>query len=66
MSYFLNNLLKIRTPSNLVLINLAIVEFILAFVGVPMDVLPLLEEKWAPGKNICIATGTVVTTAGNK
>ena len=57
-------MLQIRTPSNLLLINLAVVEFLLAFVGVPMDVLSLLRDGWGPGKELCILTGTVVTTSG--
>ena len=56
--------LQIRTPSNLLLINLAVVEFLLAFVAVPMDVLSLLNDGWGPGKEVCITTGTVATTSG--
>ena len=63
-SNFPNLIYKIRTPSNLVLINLAVVEFLIASVGVPMDVLPLLDNEWIPGQNWCVATGTVVTTSG--
>ena len=55
---------KIRTPSNLILINLALAEFLIAIVGVPMDVFPLLNGEWIPGEYWCIATGTVVTTSG--
>ena len=55
---------KIRTPSNLILINLALAEFLIAIVGVPMDVFPLLNGEWIPGECWCIATGTVVTTSG--
>ena len=46
------------------LINLAVAEFLIAFVGVPMDVLPLLHDKWIPEKDLCIITGTIVTTTG--
>ena len=46
------------------LINLALAEFLIAFVGVPMDVLPLLHDKWVPEKDLCITTGTIVTTTG--
>ena len=61
---FSNLIYQIQTPSNLVLINLAVVEFLIAFVGVPMDVLPLLDNEWIPGQNWCVATGIVVTTSG--
>ena len=57
-------ILKIRTPSNLILVNLALAEFLIAIVGVPMDVFPLLNGEWIPGEYWCIATGTVVTTSG--
>ena len=57
--------LQLRTPANAVLINLTLVEFLMAFVGVPMEVLPLLQDGWGPGKEVCIVTGTVVTTSGN-
>ena len=57
--------IQLRTPANAVLINLTLVEFLMAFVGVPMEVLPLLQDGWGPGKEVCIVTGTVVTTSGN-
>ena len=39
-------------------------EFILACVGVSMDVLALLNHEWGLGKVVCVATGTLVTTSG--
>ena len=57
--------IQLRTPANAVLINLTLVEFLMAFVGVPTEVLPLFQDGWGPGKEVCIVTGTVVTTSGN-
>jgi len=56
--------LQIRTPYNLILINLAVVEFLLAFFGVSMDVLALIQDGWQYGKDLCMAQGALVTTAG--
>ena len=56
--------LQIRTPFNLILINLAVAEFLIAFVGVSMDVLSLVQDGWELGKEVCIITGTLVTTSG--
>ena len=44
--------------------NLALAEFLLALVGIPMDILPLHTDAWTVGKEACITTGVVVTTAG--
>jgi hypothetical protein len=54
----------VRTPYNLILINLAAVEFLIAIVGAPLDVLALLKEEWVLGKGICVLSGSVVTTCG--
>ena len=56
--------LQVRKPYNLVLINLAIVEFILAAIGLPLDIFALVKKGWILGKNICIISGSLVTTAG--
>ena len=55
---------QIRTPYNLILINLAGVELLIALVGVSMDVLSLLHDGFAFGKIACITTGTLATTSG--
>ena len=57
-------ILQIRTPYNLILVNLAVVEFLLAFFGVSMDVLALIQDGWQYGKDLCMAQGALVTTAG--
>ena len=53
-----------RTPFNLILVNLAIVEFLLSCVGVSTDVAALLNDGWALGKLVCYTTGSISTTAG--
>ena len=40
------------------------VEFILSLVGLPVDVLALITRKWILGKNLCVVSGSVVTTCG--
>ena len=61
---FTVNELQIRSPYNLLLINLAFVEFLIAFVGIPLDVWSLIQQEWGLGKNICIISGATVTTCG--
>ena len=55
---------SVRTPYNALVLNLAFVEFVLAFVGVTLDVQALVQNGWVLGKNICIASGALVTTSG--
>ena len=57
-------LIQVRKPYNLILINLAMVEFVLSLVGLPIDVLALITRKWILGKNLCVVSGSVVTTCG--
>ena len=57
-------LIQVRKPYNLILINLAMVEFVLSIVGLPIDVLALITRKWILGKNLCVVSGSVVTTCG--
>ena len=54
------NILK---PYNLLLVNLAFVELIIAVVGVPFDIIPLLHNGWRLGNLACTGTGAVVSTA---
>ena len=53
-----------RKPDNLVLINLAVTELILAAVGIPLDINALMKEGWVLGKFACVFSGGLVTTAG--
>ena len=39
-------------------------EFLIAMVGVPLDVIALANEEWGLGKYICISSGVLVTTSG--
>ena len=61
---FFGILIQVRKPYNLILINLAMVEFVLSLVGLPIDVLALITRKWILGKNLCVVSGSVVTTCG--
>ena len=53
-----------QQPYNLMLVNLTCVELILALIGIPFDVLALLQNGWRLGKDVCIIAGTLVTTSG--
>ena len=53
-----------QTPYNLILINLAFVELIMAMVGASSDVIALIQNGWKIGKLACIAEGVLVNTAG--
>ena len=55
---------QIRTPYNAVLANLAVAEFVLAFLGVSLDVLAAVQGGWRFGKAACIVTGAMVTQVG--
>ena len=55
---------SIRTPYNLIVLNLAFVELLLASVGVPADVQALIYRGWTLGKISCAMNGMLVTTCG--
>ena len=55
---------KNRAPYNLIVLNLTIAEFAIAFFGITLDVQALVNSGWLLGKTLCVATGTLVTTAG--
>ena len=55
---------SIRTPYNVIVLNLAFVEFLLAGVGVPADVQALIHRGWTLGTITCAINGIVVTTCG--
>ena len=46
------------------LINLAFVEFILAFIGVSFDVISMANDGWKLGRTVCIVAGMLTTTSG--
>ena len=48
---------SVRTPYNAVVLNLVFVEFVLACVGVTLDVQAILQHGWVIGKNMCIISG---------
>ena len=56
--------LQIRTPYNVILINLAGVELVIAMLGVSMDVSSLVRDGFAYGRIACEVTGAAVTTSG--
>ena len=51
-------------PYNLLLVNLTCAELILASIGIPFDVMALLQNGWRFGKDICIVVGALATTSG--
>ena len=55
---------KKQTSYNLTLINLAFVELVIATCGVSLDVTSLIKNGWVLGSDICIISGTIVTTSG--
>ena len=55
---------KKQTSYNLTLINLALVELVIATCGVSLDVTSLIKNGWVLGSDICIISGTIVTTSG--
>ena len=55
---------SIRTPYNVIVLNLAFVELLLAGFGVPADVQALIHRGWTLGKITCAINGIVVTTCG--
>ena len=63
LRYFWNRRKNLQ-PYNLLLVNLTCAELILASVGIPFDVLALLQNGWRFGKDICIVVGALVTTSG--
>ena len=56
--------LQIRTPYNVILINLAVVELVIAMVGITMDVQSLIRDGFGFGRTACEGTGAAVTTSG--
>ena len=54
----------IRTPYNVIVINLAFADFVLASVGVTLDLYSLVQNGWVLGEWLCVASGVVVTTSG--
>ena len=54
----------IQTPYNNIILNLAFAEFLMAIVGVPHDIVALIQGGWKLGKLMCVSTGAIVTSCG--
>ena len=57
---------QIRTPFNYLLMNMVFAELIIACFGLPVDFTASWTYGWKMGKQLCIATGFILTTTGNK
>ena len=55
---------SVQTPYNNIIINLACAEFVMATIGVTIDVVMLIQNGWKLGKFLCVSTGVIVTTCG--
>ena len=55
---------QIRTPFNYVLMNMVIAELGIASYGLPVDFVASINFGWKGGKELCQATGFLLTTFG--
>lgn len=55
---------RFQTPYNIIIINLACAEFVMATIGVTIDVVMLIQNCWKYGKFLCVSTEVIVTTCG--
>ena len=56
--------LQLHDDFNNLLMNLIVAEFITAGYGVPVDFVASLYHGWKLGKNMCYATGFLLTLSG--
>jgi hypothetical protein len=54
----------VRTPFNYLLMNLILAETIIAGYGIPIDSIATFQHGWKMGKEVCLATGFILTTTG--
>ena len=70
LNYFVGNLqvnfFQLRIPINRLLINLIYAEMISAGWGLPVDFFASISHGWTLGKQMCIATGFLMTLSGKK
>ena len=57
-------LFQIRTPFNYLLMNMILAETLIAMFGIPIDTVATYQRGWKLGKELCLATGFVLTTLG--
>ena len=57
-------LFQVRTPFNVVLMNMVLSEFVIASVGVPIDFTASIMGGWKASKSVCIFTGFTLTLTG--
>jgi hypothetical protein len=55
----------VRTPFNYLLMNLIFSDTIIAGFGVPVDTVATFQHGWKMGKEVCLATGFILTTTGS-
>ena len=45
--------------------NLIVVDMIISVYGIPIDIIAALSYGWKMGKNMCYASGFILTLSGN-
>ena len=63
LNYFL---LKLHDEFNLMLMNMIVAELIMAVYGIPIDFTSSVLHGWKMGRNMCYATGFLLTLSGNE
>ena len=61
----LTNSFQIRSPFNLVLINLVFAEFLISVYGIPVDLTCIVQRGYRLGHGFCNATGFILTLSGS-
>ena len=63
---YLKNCFKLRTDYHMLLLNLILTELMICLYGIPVDFLATLQGGWIMGKELCVATGFILTVLGRK
>ena len=57
-------LLKLHNELNRMMVNLIFAELISSAYGIPMDITAALQYGWKLGRELCNATGVILTLSG--
>ncbi|XP_040577306.1 blue-sensitive opsin isoform X2 [Lepeophtheirus salmonis] len=55
---------KVRSPFNILILNLIVTEFVVSFFGIPVDFLSSFNRGWKYGEGFCKVVGFVLTAMG--
>ncbi|CAB4057128.1 OPN3 [Lepeophtheirus salmonis] len=55
---------KVRSPFNILILNLIVAEFVVSFFGIPVDFLSSFNRGWKYGEGFCKVVGFVLTAMG--